>query len=281
MKLPCFASHSVIAVLLSVCRVSALTVRGSVGQEVTLPCRYSVRDLGVTTMCWGRGELPLSGCNNMIISTDGQSVNSRLSERYQLLGQLTGGDVSLTILHAQESDSGLYGCRVEIPGWFNDQKHTVNLIVTKEAVPAVPTEESGSPAPTGGAPHTSYPASPSPDASATTGRSRNSAVVGGPCCVDGTGAEDNAHLFNEDIIRLVSVIAISGLILLIICGMKRAGEAEAEVANSQAAAPTASRTSRVESEYVEIPLRAPQVPAASWRVQDVTHSGNVVNSLAV
>ncbi|XP_069052125.1 uncharacterized protein [Lepisosteus oculatus] len=131
MKLPCFASHSVIAVLLSVCRVSALTVRGSVGQEVTLPCRYSVRDLGVTTMCWGRGELPLSGCNNMIISTDGQSVNSRLSERYQLLGQLTGGDVSLTILHAQESDSGLYGCRVEIPGWFNDQKHTVNLIVTK------------------------------------------------------------------------------------------------------------------------------------------------------
>ncbi|XP_069052129.1 hepatitis A virus cellular receptor 1 homolog isoform X6 [Lepisosteus oculatus] len=134
MKLPCFASHSVIAVLLSVCRVSALTVRGSVGQEVTLPCRYSVRDLGVTTMCWGRGELPLSGCNNMIISTDGQSVNSRLSERYQLLGQLTGGDVSLTILHAQESDSGLYGCRVEIPGWFNDQKHTVNLIVTKASV---------------------------------------------------------------------------------------------------------------------------------------------------
>uniref|UniRef100_W5MTA2 Ig-like domain-containing protein n=1 Tax=Lepisosteus oculatus TaxID=7918 RepID=W5MTA2_LEPOC len=111
--------------------VSALTVRGSVGQDVTLPCRYSVTDLGVTTMCWGRGELPLSGCNNMIISTDGQSVNSRLSERYQLLGQLTGGDVSLTILHAQESDSGLYGCRVEIPGWFNDQKHTVNLIVTK------------------------------------------------------------------------------------------------------------------------------------------------------
>uniref|UniRef100_W5MT89 Ig-like domain-containing protein n=1 Tax=Lepisosteus oculatus TaxID=7918 RepID=W5MT89_LEPOC len=117
--------------LMAVTGVSALTVRGSVGQDVTLPCRYSVTDLGVTTMCWGRGELPLSGCNNMIISTDGQSVNSRLSERYQLLGQLTGGDVSLTILHAQESDSGLYGCRVEIPGWFNDQKHTVNLIVTK------------------------------------------------------------------------------------------------------------------------------------------------------
>ncbi|XP_069052130.1 hepatitis A virus cellular receptor 1 homolog isoform X1 [Lepisosteus oculatus] len=120
--------------LMAVTGVSALTFRGSVGQDVTLPCRYSVTDLGVTTMCWGRGELPLSGCNNMIISTDGQSVNSRLSERYQLLGQLTGGDVSLTILHAQESDSGLYGCRVEIPGWFNDQKHTVNLIVTKAPV---------------------------------------------------------------------------------------------------------------------------------------------------
>ncbi|MBN3316521.1 HAVR1 protein, partial [Atractosteus spatula] len=115
----------------AVCRVSALTVSGSVGQDVTLPCTYSVRDHGVTTMCWGGGELPLSGCNNMIISTDGQRVNSRLSERYQLLGRLTGGDVSLTILQAQESDSGLYSCRVEIPGWFNDQKHTVNLIITK------------------------------------------------------------------------------------------------------------------------------------------------------
>uniref|UniRef100_W5MT55 Ig-like domain-containing protein n=1 Tax=Lepisosteus oculatus TaxID=7918 RepID=W5MT55_LEPOC len=108
--------------LMAVTGVSALTVRGSVGQDVTLPCRYSVTDHGVTMMCWGRGEPTLSWCNNMIISTDGQSVNSRLSERYQLLGQLTGGDVSLTILHAQESDSGLYGCRVEIPGWFNDQK---------------------------------------------------------------------------------------------------------------------------------------------------------------
>ncbi|MBN3316520.1 HAVR1 protein, partial [Atractosteus spatula] len=115
----------------SVTGVSALTVSGSVGQDVTLPCRYSVRDHGVTTMCWGRGELPLSRCNDMIISTDGQRVDSRLSERHQLLGQLTGGDVSLTILQAQESDSGLYNCRVETPGWFNDQKHTVNLSVTK------------------------------------------------------------------------------------------------------------------------------------------------------
>nr|XP_015204842.1 PREDICTED: hepatitis A virus cellular receptor 2 homolog isoform X2 [Lepisosteus oculatus] len=126
--------------LMAVTGVSALTVRGSVGQNVTLPCRYTVRDLGVTTMCWGRGELPLSWCNNMIISTDGQSVNSRLSERYQLLGQLTRGDVSLTILHAQESDSGLYSCRVKVPGLFNDQKHTVNLIVTKAPYTTAATE---------------------------------------------------------------------------------------------------------------------------------------------
>uniref|UniRef100_W5MT76 Ig-like domain-containing protein n=1 Tax=Lepisosteus oculatus TaxID=7918 RepID=W5MT76_LEPOC len=120
---------SVVTIIVSVTGVSAQTVNGSVDQNVTLPCRYSVTDHGVTTMCWGRGEPPLFGCNNLIISTDGQSVNSRLSERHQLLGQLTGGDVSLTILHAQESDSGLYGCRVKVPGWFNDQKHTVNLIV--------------------------------------------------------------------------------------------------------------------------------------------------------
>ncbi|MBN3315350.1 HAVR1 protein, partial [Atractosteus spatula] len=116
--------------VLSLMAGSGVSVVTIIGQNITLPCTYSVRDHKLTTMCWGRGELPLSGCNDMIISTDGQRVDSRLSERYQLLGQLTGGDVSLTILQAQESDSGLYSCRVEIPGWFNDQKHTVNLIVT-------------------------------------------------------------------------------------------------------------------------------------------------------
>lgn len=54
---------------------------------------------------------------------------SRLSERYVLRGNLGQGDVSLTILQAVEADSGIYGCRVDIPGWFNDQKQEVTLTV--------------------------------------------------------------------------------------------------------------------------------------------------------
>lgn len=56
-------------------------------------------------------------------------MTSRLSERYLLMGNLGGGDVSLTIQRVEESDSGMYGCRVEIPGWFNDHKHQLTLTV--------------------------------------------------------------------------------------------------------------------------------------------------------
>ncbi|KAM9849760.1 cell adhesion molecule Dscam2-like [Aulostomus maculatus] len=45
------------------------------------------------------------------------------------MGKIAEGDVSLTIRQAQESDSGMYGCRVEVPGWFNDKKHQLTLTV--------------------------------------------------------------------------------------------------------------------------------------------------------
>lgn len=45
------------------------------------------------------------------------------------MGNVAGGDVSLTIRQVEESDSGTYGCRVEIPGWFNDHKHQMTLTV--------------------------------------------------------------------------------------------------------------------------------------------------------
>ncbi|KAJ8405536.1 hypothetical protein AAFF_G00320090 [Aldrovandia affinis] len=41
------------------------------------------------------------------------------------------GDVSLTIINVTENDSGIYGCRVEIPGPFNDLKQKFNLIIRK------------------------------------------------------------------------------------------------------------------------------------------------------
>lgn len=108
---------------------SAVTVRGFVGQDVTLPCRYDTQRYGSLAVCWGRGQIPNRGCGNEIIRTDGAKVTSRASEQYQLLGQQHEGDISLTIRQAQERDSGTYGCRVDIPGWFNDHKHHMVLTI--------------------------------------------------------------------------------------------------------------------------------------------------------
>ncbi|XP_030595447.1 Down syndrome cell adhesion molecule homolog [Archocentrus centrarchus] len=72
---------------------------------------------------------PAVAVETRVLKTDGTSVLSRLSERYLLMGSLGQGDVSLTIRHAEEGDSGVYGCRVEIPGWFNDHKQHVTLRV--------------------------------------------------------------------------------------------------------------------------------------------------------
>ncbi|KAE8613721.1 hypothetical protein XENTR_v10007842 [Xenopus tropicalis] len=103
-------------------------VIGSEGGRVLLPCTYSVTK-GTITMCWGRGSCPASKCNNQIIRTDGREVTWKASERYGLMGSLTQGNVSLTITGLTGSDSGTYCCRVETPGWFNDQKVVVSLEV--------------------------------------------------------------------------------------------------------------------------------------------------------
>ncbi|XP_035265647.1 hepatitis A virus cellular receptor 1 homolog isoform X7 [Anguilla anguilla] len=105
-------------------------VYGYLGHSVTLPCRYDAGYYGGLHMCWGRGYIPNSGCNNEIISTDGNKVTGRKLDRYNLLGRMKAGDVSLTIRNTVGSDAGIYGCRVHIPGWFNDQKDTVHLILT-------------------------------------------------------------------------------------------------------------------------------------------------------
>ncbi|XP_036604473.1 hepatitis A virus cellular receptor 2 homolog isoform X3 [Trichosurus vulpecula] len=108
--------------------MSMQTVRGIVGQSVTLPCTYSVKD-GVTSMCWGRGWCPLNGCSNEILWTDGHKMTFQHSNRYHLKEDLSKGIVSLTIANLTEADAGMYCCRVEIAGWFNDQKVTVKLKV--------------------------------------------------------------------------------------------------------------------------------------------------------
>lgn len=111
--------------------VSSSTVKviSLYGDNVTLACRYDTQTHSILSFCWGQGQVPMSKCSNTILSSADGAVFFRQSHRYQLLGSLTDGDVSLTILNVQRSDAGVYGCRVEIPGWFNDYKVNIHLIM--------------------------------------------------------------------------------------------------------------------------------------------------------
>ncbi|XP_068129169.1 hepatitis A virus cellular receptor 1 homolog isoform X2 [Hyperolius riggenbachi] len=109
---------------------TALEVRGMLGGAVTLPCSYSVEEYGETPMCWRREQCDIHFiCIYEIISTDGSREIGGESHRYRLLGDITQGDVSLTITDVTMEDQGPYCCKVGLPGWFNDQKHEFTLTV--------------------------------------------------------------------------------------------------------------------------------------------------------
>ncbi|XP_045895470.1 T-cell immunoglobulin and mucin domain-containing protein 4-like [Micropterus dolomieu] len=118
-------------VLLTVGESDGSSVVGQTGQSVTLSCKYDISKHGAQHVCWGRGEIPTLGCGDQLVSTDGHKVRTRASSRYQLLGRLEAGDVSLTILDLTETDAGRYGCRVRVQGPFNDNKHHLDLIVER------------------------------------------------------------------------------------------------------------------------------------------------------
>ncbi|XP_040201104.1 T-cell immunoglobulin and mucin domain-containing protein 4-like isoform X3 [Rana temporaria] len=83
-------------------------------------------------MCWGRGDCTSvlkTYCNNVIIKTDGSKLTEKTSNRYQLLGNIEQGNVSLTITNVTKEDEGIYCCRVAISGWFNDKKNIYNVKV--------------------------------------------------------------------------------------------------------------------------------------------------------
>lgn len=103
-------------------------MRGIAGQDVTLSCTYDITTHGSLWVCWSRGALPRSGCGLQIAATNGVSVTEE-SDRYKLLGRLEDGNVSLTILNARKEDAGVYGCRMQVPGPFNDEKHSIELII--------------------------------------------------------------------------------------------------------------------------------------------------------
>ncbi|XP_040299069.1 hepatitis A virus cellular receptor 1 isoform X4 [Herpailurus yagouaroundi] len=136
--------------------VSHKQVNGVVGLPATLSCAYSTAK-GVTTMCWGRGACPVSQCSDVIIWTNGSHVTFRKHPRYKLKGNLLEGNVSLTIENVAQTDSGIYCCRVEHSGWFNDMKLTLSLeikpatssspVQTAETQPTAP-QETRTPQPT-------------------------------------------------------------------------------------------------------------------------------------
>ncbi|KAI9522806.1 hypothetical protein NQZ68_033147 [Dissostichus eleginoides] len=132
------ADHMIIAQNDSSCELisggSGFKVTSVSGQDVTLTCKYDFKYYGALPMCWGRGDIPSSGCNNQLIASDGLQVTfgGGASIRYRFLGRLQDGDVSLTILNVSETDAGRYGCRVDIPGWFNDAKHQFDLSVERD-----------------------------------------------------------------------------------------------------------------------------------------------------
>uniref|UniRef100_A0A1A8LM91 Ig-like domain-containing protein n=2 Tax=Nothobranchius TaxID=28779 RepID=A0A1A8LM91_9TELE len=116
----------------------SIKVTGQVGQNITLPCRYDTQTNGGLTFCWGRGAVPWSKCSNTILSFKNGDVIFRTSLKYQLLGRVAEGELSLTIMDVQRADAGVYGCRVEVPGLYNDQK--VNTQLVMEAPPEKPSE---------------------------------------------------------------------------------------------------------------------------------------------
>ncbi|KAL2094862.1 hypothetical protein ACEWY4_009581 [Coilia grayii] len=124
---------------------SGTAVYGTEGENVTLPCFYNSHYHGLISICWGTGDIPSMGCNNNIITTDGHKVTSRVSDRYQLLGNLTMGNVSLTICNSMSRDSGKYFCRIHVPGWFNDEKHSLSLVISKAPKPSFQSTTSGPP----------------------------------------------------------------------------------------------------------------------------------------
>ncbi|XP_047587273.1 hepatitis A virus cellular receptor 1 isoform X3 [Lutra lutra] len=133
--------------------VSYTQVIGVVGHSITLPCTYSTAP-GVTTMCWGRGACPMSRCSDEVVWTNGSHVTVRKHPRYKLKGNILRGNVSLTIENVAQTDRGLYCCRVEHKGWFNDMKLTLSLEIKPAEVTSVPTSPrvftstSSTPAPT-------------------------------------------------------------------------------------------------------------------------------------
>ncbi|XP_035508509.1 T-cell immunoglobulin and mucin domain-containing protein 4-like [Morone saxatilis] len=200
------SSFNWMLLLLTVSECSSSAVVGRRGHNVTLNCRYNIKNNGALSVCWNRGEIPLSGCNNKLISTDGRTVRTTTFSRFQLLGRLDEGDVSLTILNLTESDSGRYGCRVDIPGWFNDAKHHFDLTVER-----APLTTSSTPSSSSSSSSSTKETSTKQTANNTTGQLTSTQTLP-------TSSSSSVQPEGGSVVTVVLVCVLFGLIALVTAG---------------------------------------------------------------
>ncbi|XP_041032873.1 adhesion G protein-coupled receptor E3-like [Carcharodon carcharias] len=108
-----------------------LHIPGKLGSSVTLPCSYDVNYYGLLSACWGQG-CTSTYCFNTLLTTSGKHVTNYFESKYRLYGAIERGDLSLTIHNVSLEDEGLYCCRLEIPGLFNDWKQEITLSVRND-----------------------------------------------------------------------------------------------------------------------------------------------------
>ncbi|XP_077361570.1 uncharacterized protein LOC144006551 [Festucalex cinctus] len=110
----------------------AETVVGVAGRRVVLPCRVAAAKRRATHVCWGRGEPSFFSCHNTLVNMAGEHIMYKSSYRYSASSPPSEVPY-LSIFNVRPSDAGLYHCRVQLPGPFNDKTFSVLLIVIKRA----------------------------------------------------------------------------------------------------------------------------------------------------
>ncbi|MCI4386498.1 hypothetical protein PGIGA_G00063120 [Pangasianodon gigas] len=129
---------SILVLNLSVAESSETPFKVTEGSTVILSCHYSVKQHGLSHVCWGR-DCGTFWCNDIIVQTDESGVISKVSDRYRLIGDVLSGQMDLGIQRIRRTDSGPYCCRINIDGLFNDKKVTYTLKVMKAATTTAPT----------------------------------------------------------------------------------------------------------------------------------------------
>uniref|UniRef100_A0A4W4ESU1 Ig-like domain-containing protein n=1 Tax=Electrophorus electricus TaxID=8005 RepID=A0A4W4ESU1_ELEEL len=114
----------------TVAQSSVMAFRVTEGSTVILSCHYSVKQHGLSHVCWGR-DCGTFWCNDIIVQTDENGIISKVSDRYRLIGDILSGQMDLGIQHIRRTDSGSYCCRIDIDGLFNDKKVTYTLKVMR------------------------------------------------------------------------------------------------------------------------------------------------------